>query len=72
MMEDPGGGIPELLVTTDVSLHWAVHKDMRPMPPDKGAAETPNGQAEPTSDPRPTMGHHQHLLWNSQKPMGMM
>jgi hypothetical protein len=42
-MEDPGASIPELLVAADVSLHWAVYKDMRPMPPEKDAAETPDG-----------------------------
>src|SRR5882724_8192191 len=58
-LEDTGAHLPQLLVATDVPLHWPICENMRPLSPDQDSTTPSNRRASPAPNPGEPLGCHQ-------------
>jgi len=70
--KDTGAHLPQLLVATDVPLHWPICENMRPLSPDQDSTTPVQPESFTRSQPRRTVGMSSVWisLWNFQTRMG--
>src|ERR1700675_4015699 len=61
-MEDPRTRLTELLVAPDVSVHWTLHQDVRPLLPDQDPTPKADRRTPSDGNSGSTMGHDQRRL----------
>jgi hypothetical protein len=61
-LENPGAYLSELLVATDVEIHWSVYSDVRHLSPDEDPVTAPNRRAPSAPHSGELLGRPQHGL----------